>query len=139
MNKKKLTTKETFALAVQNQQKNNLQVAENLYKETLRINPNHLESNFLLGTLSAQIKKFNEAVSDATFWGNSVTEYAGSFRSAKLKAEQYMKSALADLDSHIENSKKHPERFQPVPDGYREKAEKELKRRVEFSETIYEN
>ena len=34
--------KETFALAVQNHQKNNLQVAENLYKETL-VPPHGLE------------------------------------------------------------------------------------------------
>jgi len=42
--KKNLTTEETFFLAVQNQQKNNLQAAENLYKEALKINPNHFES-----------------------------------------------------------------------------------------------
>ena len=60
MNKKKLTTKETFALAVQNQQKNNLQVAENLYKEVLKTNPNHFESIFFLGTLSLQIKNFKK-------------------------------------------------------------------------------
>ena len=36
MNKKNnLTTKEIFALAVQNHQKNNLKVAENLYNEIL--------------------------------------------------------------------------------------------------------
>ena len=45
--KKNLTTKETFALAVQNQKKNNFQVAENLYKEVLKINPNHFESIFI--------------------------------------------------------------------------------------------
>ena len=36
--KKSLTTEETFALAVQNHQKNNLQVAEKLYKKVLNIN-----------------------------------------------------------------------------------------------------
>ena len=36
--KKSLTTEETFALAVQNHQKNNLQTAESLYKETLNRN-----------------------------------------------------------------------------------------------------
>jgi hypothetical protein len=36
--KKKLTTEETFALALQNHNKNNLQVAENLYKEILKTN-----------------------------------------------------------------------------------------------------
>ena len=33
MDKKNLTIKETFALAVQNHQKNTLKVAENLYKK----------------------------------------------------------------------------------------------------------
>ena len=62
MNKKKnLTIKETFALAIQNHQKNNLQVAENLYKETLKTNPNHIETIFLLGSLSAQTNNFDKA------------------------------------------------------------------------------
>ena len=60
--KKNLTTKETFALAVQNHQKNNLKIAENLYKEALRTNPNHFESVFYLGSLFVQIKKFKSAI-----------------------------------------------------------------------------
>ena len=59
--KKSLTIDETFALAVQNRQKNNLQVAENLYKEILKTNPDHFESIFDLGTLLAQIKRFDLA------------------------------------------------------------------------------
>ena len=59
--KKNLTTKETFDLAVQNHQKNNLQVAEKLYKETLKTNPNHIETIFLLGSLSAQTNNFDKA------------------------------------------------------------------------------
>ena len=35
--KKNLTTEETFALAIESHQKNNLQVAENLYKEALAL------------------------------------------------------------------------------------------------------
>ncbi len=64
MNKKKnLTTEEKFALAFQNHQKNNLKVAENLYKETLKENPNYFESIFYLGTLLAQTKRFDLAES----------------------------------------------------------------------------
>ena len=59
--KKNLTIEETFALAVQNQQKNNLQVAENLYKEILKKNPNHFGSIFYLGTLFAQTERFELA------------------------------------------------------------------------------
>jgi len=47
--KKNLTTKKTFALAVQNHQKNNLQVAGNLYKEILKTNPNHVDAHNNLG------------------------------------------------------------------------------------------
>ena len=61
MDKKNLTTEETFALAVQNHNKNNLQVAENLYKEILKTNPNHIETIFLLGSLSAQTNNFDKA------------------------------------------------------------------------------
>ena len=35
MNKKNLTIKETFALAIQNHQNNNFKIAENFYKEIL--------------------------------------------------------------------------------------------------------
>ena len=55
--KKKLTTKEAFALAVQNHQKNNLKVAENLYKETLKINPNHVNAHNNLGIV---LKEFGD-------------------------------------------------------------------------------
>ena len=57
MNKKKnLTTEETFVLAFQNHKKNNLQIAENLYKKILKTNPNHFESIYYLGALLARQK-----------------------------------------------------------------------------------
>ena len=56
MNKKKLTTKETFDLAVQNHKKNNFKIAEKLYKEILNIDPDHFKSIHLLGTLSEDEK-----------------------------------------------------------------------------------
>ena len=62
MIKNNLTLKEVFTSAYQNHLKNNLKLAENLYKKVLEINPNHLESIFLLGTLSIQTKNFNVAV-----------------------------------------------------------------------------
>ena len=63
MNKKNLTTKETFALAVQNQQKNNLQVAEKLYKETLKSNPNHVDAHNNLGIILLRSGKSQNAKS----------------------------------------------------------------------------
>ena len=62
MNNKNLTIKEIFASALQNHQKNKLQVAENLYKKILKINPNHFESIFYLGTLLVQTERFELAI-----------------------------------------------------------------------------
>jgi len=63
MDKKNLTTEETFSLAVQNQQKNNLQAAEKLYKETLKINPNHVDANNNLGIILLRSGKLQKAIS----------------------------------------------------------------------------
>ena len=61
--KKKLEIKKIFDLAVQNHQRNNFKSAENLYKEILKINPNHFESIFYLGTLFVQTQRFGLAKS----------------------------------------------------------------------------
>ena len=50
--------KEIFILAFENHKKNKLNEAERLYKKIIKSNPNHFESNFLLGSLFAQKKKF---------------------------------------------------------------------------------
>ncbi len=52
----------TFDQALQNHKKNNFQVAENLYKDVLKIDPSHFQSIFLLGTLSITIKNFDRAI-----------------------------------------------------------------------------
>ena len=61
MKKKKITIKETFALALQHHQKNNLQAAEQLYKQILEVEPDHVESIFRLGSLLIQTKNFDTA------------------------------------------------------------------------------
>ena len=61
--KKSLTTEETFALAVQNRQKNNLQVAENLYNETLKTNPNHVDAYYNLGNVFQKLGENQKAKS----------------------------------------------------------------------------
>ena len=61
MNKKNLSPEETFNLAFKHHQKNNFQIAENLYREILKVKPDHIETIFLLGSLSAQRKNFNIA------------------------------------------------------------------------------
>ena len=60
--KKNLTTEETFALAVQNHQKNNLHVAENLYKEILKTNPNHAMAHSNLGNVLLELGKYQKAI-----------------------------------------------------------------------------
>ena len=60
--KKNLTTKETFALAAQNQQNNNLKVAENLYKEILKTNPDHAFSHSNLGIIFKQLGENRKAI-----------------------------------------------------------------------------
>ena len=61
--KKNLTVEETFALAVQNHQKNNLQVAKNLYSETLKKNTNYLGANNNLGVLLGELGEHQKAIS----------------------------------------------------------------------------
>ena len=61
MHKNNLRMEEMFALAVQNHKKNNLKVAEKLYSEILKIDPNHVKSIFYLGTILAQNKNFDSA------------------------------------------------------------------------------
>tara|TARA_S200000501_G_scaffold378004_1_gene438604 strand:- start:1230 stop:2621 length:1392 start_codon:yes stop_codon:yes gene_type:complete len=56
--KKNLTINETFNLAVQNQKKNNFEVAINYYNAILKIKPDHFKSILSLGSLLLQIKKF---------------------------------------------------------------------------------
>ena len=62
MNKEDLTINEIFNLAVQNHKKNNFTEAEKLYEKILKINHNHLETNFFLGILLCQTKKFSKAI-----------------------------------------------------------------------------
>ena len=61
MNKKNLSIEEIFTLAVQNHQKNNFKIAQDLYEKILKISPDHFKVIFLLGTLAAQTKNFDKA------------------------------------------------------------------------------
>ena len=63
MNEKRiLTIQEAFDLAIQNHQKNNFQVAENLYKKILKIDPKHVISHNNLGVLYKELEKPQEAL-----------------------------------------------------------------------------
>ena len=56
MNKKKIT--EILTSALQHHKKNNLDIAKRLYEKVLKIDPNHFETIFLLGSLLSQSKNF---------------------------------------------------------------------------------
>jgi len=58
-NEKKI--KEDFDFALENHKKNNLKIAEEVYKNILDIDPNHFQAIVLLGTLLAQKKDFYSA------------------------------------------------------------------------------
>ena len=47
---KKLTIKEAFDAAVENHKKKNYKIAENFYNKVLKDKPNHIQTNFFLGT-----------------------------------------------------------------------------------------
>ena len=58
MNKKKSTPEDIFKLAFENHKKNNLKDAENLYKDAIKQEPDHINSLFYLAGLLSQKKKF---------------------------------------------------------------------------------
>ena len=61
MNKKNLAAEKNFLQALENHKKNNIQSAENYYKEALKLNPDHFETNYYLAGLFAQTKNFSSA------------------------------------------------------------------------------
>ena len=61
MNKKVLEINQIFSLAIENHKKNNFDLAESLYKKILKIDHNHFQTTFLLGTLLSQKKNYEEA------------------------------------------------------------------------------
>ncbi len=61
MKEDNLAIKNKINLALENQKKNNLNIAEKLYNEILKIEPNHIEAICYLATIFAQTKKTNSA------------------------------------------------------------------------------
>ena len=59
--KKDLTVKEAFDLAIQNHQNNNLQEAQNYYQKVLRIDSSHLGAHYNLGNNFAQLGEHQKA------------------------------------------------------------------------------
>ena len=64
MNKKEnLATKEKFVLALHHQKKNNFKIAEKLYEEILKTDPNYAGAHNNLGVISRAIGKIEKAIS----------------------------------------------------------------------------
>ena len=59
--KKDLTLKEAFSLAVKNQQEGRLDVAQEIYNQILKINPNHLSALNNLGTIFKNLTENQKA------------------------------------------------------------------------------
>jgi len=60
-NEKVLTIKETFDLAVQNHQKNNIKEAQNLYNKILEIDPNHSQALNNIAIIFTNLKDYQKA------------------------------------------------------------------------------
>ena len=68
MSNENLELKKLLNLAIQNHQNNNYAEAFKIYEKILKINPDHFETNFYLGTLYAQnnnLKKASELLNKA--------------------------------------------------------------------------
>jgi len=61
--KKNLTIKEKFALALQHQKKNNFKIAEKLYEEILKRDPNYAGAHNNLGVIFRAIGKIEKSIS----------------------------------------------------------------------------
>ena len=61
MDQKKLEAEDLFKLAFENHKKNNLQDAENLYRDAIKQKHDHINSLFYLGGLLTQKRNFNKA------------------------------------------------------------------------------
>ena len=60
-NDKNLTVDETFNLAVQSHQNNNLQDAQNYYQKILKIDPNYVNANYNLGVIFKDSGEYQKA------------------------------------------------------------------------------
>jgi tetratricopeptide (TPR) repeat protein len=93
MNKNKnLSIKETFALAVQNHQKKSLQIAENLYNEILKVEPNHSNTHNNLGLIFKSQKEYHKA--------KSYFEKAIKIEPSNISALNNLGNILKDLEKH---------------------------------------
>ena len=97
MNIKNIEIKQILTLAYENHKKNNLKLAESLYKKILVIDPNHIDTNYLLGTLILQKRNFDEAI--------KVLNKVISFNPNHANAMHNIAYALIETGKHKEAEK----------------------------------
>jgi tetratricopeptide (TPR) repeat protein len=61
-NEKKLILKETFDLAVQNHQNNKLNLAQDLYGQILKIDPDYVNAHYNLGIIFKELREIQKAI-----------------------------------------------------------------------------
>ena len=59
---KNLTIEETFNLAIKNHQENKTDIAQDLYNQVLKIEPNHTDANNNLGLIFQQLRENQKAI-----------------------------------------------------------------------------
>ena len=111
MKNKNSTIKKNIVLAFQNHKKNNFKVAESIYKKILKLNPNHFDSIFLLGSLLLQTKNYDKAIQLLNKAIQIKPDYADAYHNLGLaflelgefkKAMDYSKKAIQTQHSHVE-------------------------------------
>ena len=106
--KKNLPIEETFAIAVKNHKENNFKVAEKLYKEVLKKNPDHFESVYYLGTLLAQTNQFNLA--------KSMLHKATQIKPDNAMAHNNLGNVLKNLEEYQEAIRSYEKAIKIQPD-----------------------
>ena len=112
-NDKNLTVDETFSLAVQNHQNNNLQDAQNYYQKVLKIDPSHVSTLYNLGFIFKSLSEYQKAKSyfekvieidpnyaNAHYNLGNIFKDFGQYQKAKSCYEKTIKIDLNFVDAH---------------------------------------
>ncbi len=128
MNDKNLQLEETFSLAIRNQQKGNFGAAENLYKNILKLVPNHINTQNNLATIYIQTNQTKKAIDlfqkvlaidPNNLMANENLGTVFRQEGECLKAIEYHKKVIA-IDP------KHPKAYNSLAINYKQTGELEL-------------
>ena len=122
MDNKNLEIKQILSLAIENHQKKNFKLAEDLYKKILTKDSNHFQSLFLLGTLFAQIKDYNKSITLLNKAVEIQPYHADSYHnlgSALSELGEFNKS-IEILKKVIQIDPKHPDAYYNLGNAYKQ-------------------